>query len=244
MNFDKFWFTSYSKASSKVSINESHFIIFDRYGIEVIGIASDGDVRLLKAMKTRTEFNLAPDVNSIQNLAFDSGSICIQDTIHIGTKLRNRMLNGSIVLYIGNRIVSTVHIKTLLNTVAKDVHGLVKSDIFPEDRQNYKFLEKLMEDRVLNAMKNHVPNCEATLMYLNICKHITSSYLEPKLKPVERVYSIWYALYFLRCWRSWILSHKDYSLRDNFISNNAYNCVEINKRTRFGSINSKTTNNE
>lgn len=197
-----------------------------RYGIEVIGIASDGDNRLLSAMRTRMKFDLIPDIDIIKR--FDAQSICVQDIIHIGTKFRNRLLNGSIILYIGNKIVSTVHIKYLIDTVAKDVHGLVQSDIFPEDRQNYKSLEKLMEDRVLNAMKKYVPDSEATVIYLTICKHITSSYLQPNLTPSERVYHIWYALYFLRCWRKWILSQKDYSLKNNFISNNAYTCVEIN----------------
>lgn len=102
---------------------------------------------------------------------------------------------------IGKRVVSIVHIKALLKLVSKDVHGLVHSDIIPEDRQNYKSLEKLMKERVLNAMETNVADSKGTIMYLKLCKLITSSFLAPDLKPIQRIYSIWYAVFFLRCWR-------------------------------------------
>lgn len=185
-------------------------------------------------MKAWTSFDLKPSffstsINPISNQATNNLKPCsVQDTIHIGTKFRNRMLNSSIVLHIGTKIVSTVHIKTLLKIVKKEVHGLVPSDIIPEDRQNYSSLEKVMNDRVLKAMGKHVPDSEGTIMYLTLCKLITSSFLSTNVKPIERIYNIWYAVYFLRCWWKWIKANKDYSLDDNFISNNAYTCVEIN----------------
>lgn len=200
----------------------------------MIGISADGDNRLLSAMKARTKFNLIPDIDMIKR--FDAESICVQDTTHIGTKFRNRLLNTSILLQIGSKIVTTLHIKTLLDTVEKDVHGLVKTDIFPEDRQNFKSLEKLMQDRVVNAMKTFVVDSEGTIIYLQICKLITSSYMQANLDPVQRIYNIWYALYFLRCWRKWILSQKDYSLEQHFISNNSYTCVEINAHAMIETI--------
>lgn len=89
-------------------------------------------------------------------------------------------------------------------------------------------MTKLMEDRVLSAIKNDVADSEATIAYLEMCKHITSAYLEADLKPIERIYKIWYALYFIRSWRKWLVMQKGYSLGENFISNNAYTCVEIN----------------
>lgn len=137
---------------------------FFRFGINVVGISSDGDSRLLSIMKTLTSFDL-----KIANLTefVKQMPYSIQDMIHIGTKLRNRLLNSSIIMCIGIHIVSILHIKILLDTVAKEVHGLVSSDIFPEDRQNYGSLEKLMDDRVINALKEHVADSEATIMYLH-----------------------------------------------------------------------------
>lgn len=164
-------------------------------------------------MRSQTELDLSPNINVIQRLIRQQ--ICFQDTIHIGTKLRNRLLNSSNVLCIGDKVVTIVHIKILLESVPKEVHALVQSDIYPEDRQNYKSLEKLMEDRVLNAMQIHVADSEATRMYLKICKHITSSFTNTTFKPIDRIQSIWFALYFLRCWRKSLISRDGYSLEEN-----------------------------
>lgn len=205
-----------------------------------MGISSDGDSRLLSTMKTLTSFDL-----KIANLTefVKQMPYSIQDMIHIGTKLRNRLLNSSIIMCIGTHIVTILHIKILLDTVAKEVHGLVSSDIFPEDRQNYGSLEKLMDDRVINALKEHVADSEATIMYLKLCKLITSSFLSIHLKPVERIYNIWFAIYFIRCWRKWLKSQKDYSFDENFISDNAYTCLEINAHNLIQII-LKLRNNE
>lgn len=208
-----------------------------RLGINVIGISSDGDPRLVSNMKTLTSFNLKLLITAATPKLYGLYEIYyFQDTIHIGTKLRNRLLNSSIVLYMGSKIVSTVHIKKLLKTVAKEVHGLVLSDICPDDRQNFESLEKLMDDRVLNAMKAQVADCEGTVMYLTLCKLITSSFLATNLMPIERIYRIWYSVFFLRCWRKWLKSNNNYSLKENFISDNAYTCIEINAHNLIQAI--------
>lgn len=208
------------------------FISICRREIEVIGIASDGDSRLLSSMKCRISF--LEDVNEellAARLADcpEDMLLYVQDTIHIGTKLRNRLLKLSGLLPMGDQLVSITHIKTLLTMVSKEIHGLVRSDILPQDRQNYASLEKLMEDRVLNTLKEHVIGSDATQMYLFLCKQITSSYLDEKITPTERIYRIWHALFFLRAWKLWIQSSQNaYRVRENFISSNALNCIEIN----------------
>lgn len=175
-------------------------------------------------MKTLMKFNLSPD--SIATL--NTYPVCVQDSIHIGTKLRNRLLNTSIALYIGNRVATVTHLQALIDTVSKEEHGLYYSDISPEDRQNYCSLEKTMKPRVLEALKNHVVDSEATIKYVTLCKMITSSFEKGDLKPIDRIYNIWYSLYFLRCWRKWIQMSNEFSLTHNFISFNAFACIEVN----------------
>lgn len=201
------------------------FKLSHRLGIKVVGVSSDGDSRLLKAMMTTMKFGLTPsNIQEISNLMPE-----VQDTVHMGTKARNRLLNSSIVLYIGNEIVSAVHLEMLIENVSKEVHHLVHSDIIPEDRQNYRSLEKIMEPKVIDALEKNVPDCAGTVMYLKLCRMMTSSYLDDELEPVERVYRIWYALYFLRCWRTFIqCKNNDFTLADNFVSRNLFICVEIN----------------
>lgn len=155
--------------------------------------------------------------------------IYAQDTIHIGTKLRNRLLKSDLLLPMGNSLVSISHLKMLLKSVPKSVHLLVRSDICPLDRQNYSSLEKMMSNKVIAALEKNVIASEATIMFLCLCKQITSSYLDDKMEPLERIYNIWHALYFFRAWRKWITSpDNSYQLDENFITNNAYQCIEIN----------------
>lgn len=208
---------------------------FCRFGIEVLGISSDGDSRLLRGMKNNLKFpeNLFFDTELSSYI--DPNDICyIQDPIHIGTKLRNRILKPSIILLMGNKQVSVSHLKILINSAQKDIHGLVYSDICPDDRMNFKSLEKVMDQRVINALRKHVITC--TIKYINICKQVTSCCLDALMTPIERIYSIWSAMFFLRIWKNWIQSkYSDdgliFNLNENFISNNAFSCVEINAYT-------------
>lgn len=193
----------------------------------MLGISSDGDERLLSAMKSRTRFDLTTSTNLSQLSIL--WPINVQDTIHIATKLRNRHLNTSILLQMGNMVVTAAHIRMMLSLVPKEYHGLVLSDVSPLDRQNFSSFEKITEQRVLQSLENHIADSNATVMYLVLCKQTTSSFLDVNLKPLERVYRIWHAVYFFRCWRKWIKSpHNNFSLDKNFLSNNAYTCVEIN----------------
>ena len=57
--------------------------------------------------------------------------------------------------------------------------------------------------------------------------YITSSFLDKTLKPLQRIYRIWYATFSLRVWRFWLCNDSPYHLNINLISSNAYLCVEL-----------------
>lgn len=164
----------------------------------------------------------------------------MQDIVHIGTKLRNRLLKPSIVLLIGNKIASVSHLKILLNSKSKDAHGLVCSDICPDDRQNYNSLRKVMEPHVRGALAEFVTDSEGTIEYIRICHEITSSLYEPDLPPRVRILRLWRSTYFLRAWRQSIqytnLRSGEVNISDNFITQNAYACIEMNARNLLISI--------
>lgn len=191
-----------------------------RVNIDVAGISTDGDSRCLMAMRS--------EMSSKMDQLFVQIDICyIQDIIHVGTKLRNRLLKLGIVLPMGCKQISVTHLKMLIQNVAKEKHGLVPKDVCPDDRQNFGSLEKVMKTRVLDTMASHVIDSEATVMYLRLCEKITSSFRDIELTPLERIERIWHALFYLRIWRQWI-KKSQYSLSENFITLNAYACVEIN----------------
>lgn len=128
----------------------------------------------------------------------------IQDHVHMAAKFRNRSLCPGIVLPMGNKIANVSHLKILINDISKDTHGLVIGDVCPDDHQNYKSINKVMNPRVLNALNDHVVDSGATIMYFKICSEITSAFMDNNLEPVERVFRIFHGTYFLRSWKSWL----------------------------------------
>lgn len=156
----------------------------------------------------------------------------VQDPTHIGTKLRNKLLQPSVLLPMGNRQVSISHLKILIDKFPKSHHGLVLNDICPDDRQNFESINKVMSPHVTQYLKDNVPESEATALYLTLCRHVTSAFMDPKISPLDRVYRIWFAILYFRIWRDWILKiergSKEYTLTDNFITSNAYECIELN----------------
>lgn len=175
--------------------------------------------------KTNLQFNPLCDTYSLFTA---TDIVYTQDPTHIGTKLRNRLLKPSISLPFGTKAISITHLKILLELAPKDVHGLIMSDIIPDDRQNFGSLEKIIEVRVSNALKKYVIDSDATIVYLNVCKNITSSYLDINLSPLDRVQRIWNAIFLLRIWRDFVMHSAAYNIEKNFISTNAYACIELN----------------
>lgn len=215
-------------------------------GITVLGFSSDGDSRLLSSMKRTLELGILSgksDFNSC--IWYSSSNVAIntvQDTTHIGTKLRNRLLKPSIELPFGIYSISKTHLKELVTSCSKDVHQLTYTDIDPKDRQNFNSIMKICQVPVLNALKEHVPASNGTIMYLKICKWIIDSYMDSTLNPIERVYLIWKSVFILRGWRAWLIK-EGYSLESCFISYNAYVCVEINAHSLINLIEHFRENN-
>ncbi len=58
--------------------------------------------------------------------------------------------------------------------------------------------------------------------------YATSSYLDKKLKPLERIYRIWFVNFSLRLWRCWLQCDNVYSLAKNYVTPNINVSTEIN----------------
>lgn len=195
---------------------------FYRFNIDIAGFSADGDQRLLSAMRSQMQFDEQYMLGDIRTL-----KCFTQDTIHTVLKFRNRLLKASILMPMGYKQVTVTHLKLLINSAGKDVHGLVLKDICPDDKQNFRSLKNVINPRVLDALILNVPDSQATVMYLKLCSNIESAMNDFDMMPVERIKRIWFTVFFLRIWRKWILSSK-YSLTQNWITPNAYACVEVN----------------
>lgn len=204
------------------------------------GKSTDGDGRAVLSMKQMMKSMMgSTNTDVLFDVDCEQDESVVQDPHHIATKLRNRMLRSSVALPMGRKQVAVSHLKILIETIPKDVHGLVKSDILPEDRQNFRSFEKITESRVLQGLEQYVIDSEATVMFLKISKQIVSAFTDINLEPLERVYRIWHSLYYMRAWRKWIQrlvseentsNHESiqHNTEKNFISLNAFTCTEIN----------------
>lgn len=153
---------------------------------------------------------------------FNSGSkiqppFFVQDTIHIATKLSNIFLKNKSYpnkLPFGrNYFIQVKHLEFLLN---------------PMDRQNFSSVERIFDKKVIDLLTANVPESEGTIMFLRIVRHIIESYKDINLSPLERIGKIWFATFILRIWRRFIESEKSFTLGENFLSHNAYSCIELN----------------
>jgi len=78
------------------------------------------------------------------------------------------------------------------------------------------------------SLLQSLPDANGTIAYLYALRCVIDSYLDKSLKPLERVKKAWFSVFFMRYWRQWIMLSPSYSLGDNFITLNAYMCIELN----------------
>lgn len=215
-------------------------------GILIDNISTDGDSKALLAMKILSRIGQSDD-SYFDCEWFSCGGYVettfVQDTVHILTKLRNRLLTCSRIFPIGFWIVSMSHVKYLIENVSKDKHLLTIHDIEPKDRQNYLSAEKISSEKSIQCLIDYVPGSDATVLYLKAMQCIRLAFLDEDLQSKDRIYNIWRAVFIFRAWRSWIVnsektndpinnkSKRVYTLKDNFISTNCYTCIEINAHT-------------
>lgn len=199
-------------------------------GIIVVSNAGDGDSRLLKTMR-HIVFDLKPNPNwpwfqAVLKPTF----LCIQDHIHVGVKLKTRLLKPSIVLPMGPfKTVSRGHLVELITqTQTRDQHLLCLSDINPKDKMNFKALQKMSDPKVSSLLRKEVKDSEATSTYLELMNQVVAAYTQVDLLPLQRIEMIWEWVFFLRMWRAWVSNSEGYTLQNNFITLNSYCCIELN----------------
>lgn len=199
----------------------------EQHGITVVTIASDSDSRYNSVM--RINMNLGgnnPEYPDWFNARSDLKYIPIQDTVHIGTKMRNRILDHK--LKFGKHIISIDHVLSLLKLVPKTEHNLTENIIKTSDRQNFDYVLRICDARTIMLIEKHVKLSEGTVFYLKIICRILRSFLDSRLSPLERIRHIWFANFMLRIWREYLIVTKQCTLKDHFLSVYAYICVEIN----------------
>ncbi len=184
--------------------------------INVVGFSTDCDSRYLKAMQLSLGFfTRAPNIDLLSgnndllkisipshwNFFFIRSTqpyLCMQDGIHLVTKIRNRLLSETATISINNEKIDVNHLFYILENYPKIDHNLVKSDIVPRDRQNYSSCLKITSDDVLNLLKD--TNASATYVYLYLLKLIILTYVKGDTDILVRLYYGWIVTFSYRMW--------------------------------------------
>lgn len=231
-------FGSDNRFSAQIVANRWKFITSQlmKLGIMVISIASDSDPRFNSAMRQNSALGCRTD-DLITNKWFSCGNdmaspFYIQDTTHIGTKMRNfllKTLRYPTKLPLGNNFFITIkHLQQLMNRFTKDKHQLTPTALNPYDRQNFDSVLRICSSNVIELLRENVSGSDATIIYLNIMKNFIDSFLDVNLTPLERVKNIWYSIFIVRIWRKYVISTKSLNLKNNFLTSYCYVCLELN----------------
>ena len=175
-------------------------------GISVLSFGSDGDLRELKNMQYCTALftmHASKDVKSCIPSHWKSWFFLkkptqvayVQDTVHVGTKLRSRLLTPSIILALGKYVAGAHHLQLVQSTYSKDQHGLRERDIDCRDKQNFDSVLRITSSSVM-AQISQIPDAKGTYVYLKALKAVLDSYLNKELSPLDRISNIWYAVFF------------------------------------------------
>lgn len=199
--------------------------------VKALTFASDSDPKFNSAMRSLAQLGYKTFIDWFSCCGFIDGPFFFQDIIHIATKLRNfflRTIYDIRTLPFGKLFIRIEHIYELLHMFTKDKHQLTPSTLNPSDRQNFKSVLRLCDQKVTTLLKDHVEDSEGTIQFLQIIRDVVDSFLNPVLTPLQRIRKIWYSLFILRIWRDSIQSSKEYTLKDNFLTANCFSCIELN----------------
>lgn len=206
----------------------------EKRNIRVVSFASDSDPKFNSAMRRHLNLGKCTEV-SLQfpewynaEYSLNMNFVPIQDEVHIGTKLRNRILNRQ--MKIGNYTISVDHLYAVMKSFPKTEHNLCATTIATTDRQNFDSVLKICDEKVIALLRN-VSGSEGTILYLKVLSNILRSFLDLRLSPRERIRLIWFSNFVLRIWKEFITSHETYTMKDHFITLNTYTCVEINSHS-------------
>ncbi|CAF3965319.1 unnamed protein product, partial [Rotaria sp. Silwood1] len=147
--------------------------------------------------------------------------LCFQDPTHICTKLRNHLLSSKATLGIGKQRISLDILSKLIANTNKLIHGLVKSDVYPRDRQNFASCEKISSDDVQLALEV-IPDSQAMRLYLKLIRSIITAYIDKATSINNRLYHAWFSVFLCRMWWAWLLVKAKYDFDETFVcySNN------------------------
>ena len=142
----------------------------------MLSFGAEGDSRELKNMQFTTELftthasthvkcgsnvNIPSDWKSWFFLHNPTTLAYVQDTVHIGSKLRSRLLTSSIILALERYAAGAHHLQLVQTSFSKDEHGLRERDIDCRDKQNFDSVLRITSSSVMTQLAQ-IPDAKCT----------------------------------------------------------------------------------
>lgn len=207
--------------------------------IEVLTISCDSDPKQNSAMRKCSGLGTKSDIfgdvewfnmNASEDTIYSS-PFYVQDTAHIATKMRNLFLTtkkNMNKLRFGHFYIRIQHLEFLLNHFSKDKHELTATILNSFDRQNFQSVLRICDEKVIHLLKMYVSDSKGTVKFLEMLRDIIDAFTNTELSPMERVRKMWYPVFVIRIWRLFVETLPTKSVKNNFITQNCYSCIEIN----------------
>lgn len=98
----------------------------------------------------------------------------------------------------------------------------------PEDKQSFGSVLRICDLKVINLLNKVVNNSEANITFLQIMSDVIAAFMDTTLTPIDRIEKMWYSVFLVRLWRTFVLKKRGLTLKDNFMSIWCYYCIELN----------------
>ncbi len=222
-------------------------VLYDRHLLPVlgplVGHASDGDSRRRRlhtnnsASADGRRYRIDHDNFSVSGKIIESGNKIFptelpdQDFIHNGKKLVNHLMHPSRILTLGRGICHANHLQLLIDNskISRFDHGLQQTDIDRRDRMNWESAQRLLFPKVRQCLQKinagsiqPQENVSGTMHYLEMAWRYVEIFYSLQATIEERIFNASYVCNFLRIWRLWVFKQDNLTLKENFISREAF----------------------
>jgi hypothetical protein len=207
---------------------------FRELGIVVDAIASDGDSKYLSAQKTLINYGVKPlpqfhGFTLLGNFQGEFGTA--QDPPHLLNKLKLRVFDTTVNLWIGKFLASVSFLQILVKSRPPTLFGLRPSDVQNKnqmrDKMDKESTYRLCNHNVISLLIEKVDGSHGTAIFLQMMTYLKEALINPETSLNDRLHKLVFVVSFLRRWRQDLLDKKR-KLTECFITENAYNGIEMN----------------
>ena len=201
-----------------------------------LGFSTDGASSFLKAMNELSDLNgelSDEELNEIPQefkyfffALFKLKDISlINDPTHLAVKMFWRLMRLSPL--IGTQRASKAIIIEVLETFGKLITGVSVNTLTDlKDAMNFDRVSQICNEHIISFFT--APDQFATKCYLKMIMYVIKAYIDPETSPEQRIEKAWYVIFFCRFWKLSNTLRGEVTNKNDFLSANAYNCIELN----------------